>query len=61
MSGRQVEIVAGEHLVATVHGATVVVAHRASEPLTASSPAVKTWGSLRGLIVAARAEDGDGF
>jgi hypothetical protein len=61
MTGRQIEVTAGNHLVAAANHAIVVVAHRGPSPLTPDSGAVKTWQALHKLIVDASAEASDQF
>ncbi|MBJ8347461.1 FHA domain-containing protein [Antrihabitans sp. YC2-6] len=61
MTPRQVEVVAGGHLVATRAGAVVVVPHRDSSDLTTDSRAAKTWLELNELITQAFDIDGDLF
>lgn len=61
MTPRQVEVVAGNHLVAARAGAVVVVAHRESVPLTADSGAVRIWRELNDLITEALDIDGEQF
>jgi FHA domain len=61
MTGRQIEVVPGNHLVAVANRAIVVVAHRGPSPLTPDSGAVKTWLALHKLIVEASAKAGDQF
>lgn len=67
MKDRQVEVVAGNHAVARVAGAVVVVAHRGHGRLTPDSPAVVALESLAELVrdahdavVAAREAHGPG-
>ncbi|WP_232535262.1 FHA domain-containing protein [Nocardia terpenica] len=59
---RQVEVVAGNHVVVRVAGAVVVVAHRERGRVTAESAAVRVAEALAQLITAAaeRAPDGPG-
>jgi hypothetical protein len=51
MTGRQVEVLPGNHLVAVKDGVIVVVAHRDSNPLAPDSRAATAWSALRELIV----------
>lgn len=53
MKDRQVEVVAGGHVVARVAGAVLLVAHRDGDEPTADSPAVLALESLAGLVRAA--------
>jgi FHA domain len=61
MNDRQVQVVPGQHLVAAINGAVVVVAHRKPSPLTMESDALKTWTALRDLVLEATAREGDQF
>ena len=61
MRQRQVEVLAGEHLVAARDGALVVVAHRGKQPLTADASATSVWRELDGLISEALDIDGEYF
>ncbi|MFI9504081.1 FHA domain-containing protein [Nocardia sp. NPDC052566] len=54
---RQVEVLAGTHLVAGAAGAVVVVAHRYDEPATADSHAWSALMALVGLVREAAAKD----
>ena len=61
MTGRQVEVVAGDHVVASAQGAVAVVPHRGPSRLTRKSDALQAWYALRALITEAAANDGDQF
>ena len=61
MSDRQVEVLAGKHLIAAKHGAVVVVPHRKPQSLSRESDAVKTWSTLHDLILEASAKDKERF
>ncbi|MEU6586791.1 FHA domain-containing protein [Nocardia sp. NPDC046763] len=56
MSAR-VEVVSGSHLVASVDGVVVVVAHRDSRPLTAESDAVAVLDKLLDLVAEASSRE----
>ncbi|TQM28701.1 FHA domain-containing protein [Nocardia bhagyanarayanae] len=60
MKDRQVEVVAGNHAVARVAGAVLVVAHRGRDKPTEDSPAVIALESLAELVRAAVEQQPDG-
>ncbi|MEO3760532.1 FHA domain-containing protein [Mycobacterium sp. B14F4] len=61
MNSPQIGVIPGNHLVAVVKGAVVVVPHRERSRLNSGSLAAQTWSALSALIEDATARDGDRF